>query len=124
MDIDNLKNLILKDAVHEDLLPTAMILKYDVTLEVLMNVLKDLLSEKYLVLTGEKWLRITEKGEQHIEKIDTEMSDRIGYRNSSYIDDFFCRNICLEVNEPYLPSLEACKKIIEGECQKETSNKK
>ena len=45
MDIEGLEYLILQDAVTEDLLPTALISKYDVTLERLMSVLRSLLNE-------------------------------------------------------------------------------
>lgn len=62
MVIDKLKYQILKDAEQNDLLPTALISKYDVTLERLMDVLKSLLDEGCLALTEGKWLRITEKG--------------------------------------------------------------
>lgn len=52
MDIEGLEYFILQDAVTEDLLPTALISKYDVTLERLMSVLRSLLNEGYLTLTG------------------------------------------------------------------------
>lgn len=51
MDIEGLEYFILQDAVTEDLLPTALISKYDVTLERLMSVLRSLLNEGYLTLT-------------------------------------------------------------------------
>ena len=122
MDIDNLGYQILKDAEQGDLLPTALISKYDVTLERLMDVLKAMLLEGFLILTEGKWLRITEKGEQCIIKTEEETADEIEHWKSSYIDEFFSRSSTVEVNEPYLPSTEACKIIMEGESKKETSN--
>lgn len=122
MDIDNLEYQILKDAEQGDLLPTALILKYDVTLERLMDVLKSMLDEGYLVLTDGKWLRITEKGEQCVLKTEEETAAEIEHWKSCYIDEFFSRSSTVEVNEPYLPSAEACKIIMEGESKKETSN--
>lgn len=122
MDIDNLEYQILKDAEQRDLLPTALISKYDVTLERLMDVLKAMLNEGYLILTGGKWLGITEKGKLRIIKTDAETADEIENWKLSYIGEFFSKRSTVEVNEPYLPSVEACKKIMEGECQQETSN--
>ena len=66
MDIENLEYQILKDAEKEDLLPTALISKYDVTLERLMDVLKAMLREGFLKLTEGNWLSITEVGKQYI----------------------------------------------------------
>ncbi len=122
MDINHLEYHILKDAEQGDLLPTALISKYDVTLDRLMDVLKSMLHEGYLILTDGKWLRITEKGEQCIVKTEEEAADEIDNWKSSYIDEFFSRSSTIEVNEPYLPSAEACKIIMEGESKKETSN--
>ena len=48
MDINHLEYHILKDAEQGDLLPTALISKYDVTLDRLMDVLKSMLHEGYL----------------------------------------------------------------------------
>lgn len=122
MDIDNLKYQILKDAEQGDLLPTALISKYDVTLEKLMDVLKAMLREGYLKLTEGNWLSITEVGKQYIVKTEEETADEIDKWKSSYIGEFFSRSSTVKVNEPYLPSTEACKKIMEGESQEETSN--
>ena len=124
MDIDSLEYQILKDAEQGDLLPTSLISKYDVTLDRLMDVLKSMLDEGYLILTDGKWLRITENGERCIIKTEEETADEIDHWKSSYINDFFSRSSTVEVNEPYLPSSEACKRIMEGEGQGETSNKK
>ncbi len=122
MDIDNLNYQILKDAEQGDLLPTALISKYDVTLERLMDVLKAMLREGYLELTEGNWLSITEVGKQYIVKTEEKTADEIDKWKSSYIGEFFSRSSTVEVNEPYLPSTEACKKIMEGESQEETSN--
>jgi predicted transcriptional regulator len=62
MVTEQLKYQILKDAEQQDLLPTALINKYDVSLEWLMEILKSLLNDGFLALTEGKWLRITEKG--------------------------------------------------------------
>ncbi len=118
MDIDNLEYQILKDAEQGDLLPTALISKYDVTLERLMDVLKSMLYEGCLILTERKWLSITEKGKQYVIKAEEETADKIDNWKSSYIDKFFRRSSTVEVNEPYLPSAEACKIILGGESQK------
>jgi len=122
MDIENLEYQILKDAEQEDLLPTALISKYDVTLERLMDVLKAMLREGFLKLTEGNWLSITEVGKQYILKVEEETAEEIDNWKSSYIDDFFSRSSTVEVNEPYLPSADACKKIMEGESKEETSN--
>ena len=122
MDIENLEYQILKDAEQEDLLPTALISKYDVTLERLMDVLKAMLREGFLKLTEGNWLSITEVGKQYILKVEEETAEEIDNWKSSYIDEFFSRSSTVEVNEPYLPSAGACKIIMEGECQEETSN--
>ena len=124
MDIEGLEYLILQDAAKEDLLPTALISKYDVTLERLMSVLRLLLNEGYLTLTEGKWLRITEKGKQGIKEKEEDEIRQIGEWKSSYIDEFFSRSNTVEVNEPYLPSTEGLKKIMEGAGLKETSNEK
>lgn len=124
MDIEGLGYLILQDAGKEDLLPTALISKYDVTLERLMNVLRLLLNEGYLTLTEGKWLRITEKGKQSIKEKEEDEIGQIAEWRSSYIDEFFSRGNMVEVNEPHLPSTEGLKKIMEGVGQKETSNEK
>lgn len=122
MDIENLEYQILKDAEKEDLLPTALISKYDVTLERLMDVLKAMLREGFLKLTEGNWLSITEVGKQYILKVEEETAEEIDNWKSSYIDEFFSRSSTVEVNEPYLPSADACKKIMEGESKEETSN--
>ena len=122
MDIDNLKYQILKDAEQGELLPTALISKYDVTLERLMDELKAMLREGYLKLTEGNLLSITEVGNQYIIKTEEETAKEIDNWKSSYIDEFFSRSSTVEVNEPYLPSAGACKIIMEGECQEETSN--
>lgn len=124
MVIEGLEYLILQDAAKEDLLPTALISKYDVTLERLMSVLRSLLNEGYLTLTEGKWLRITEKGKQSIKEKEEDVIRQIGEWKSSYIDEFFSRSNTVEVNEPYLPSTEGIKKIMEGAGLKETSNEK
>jgi len=122
MDIEGLEYLILQDAAKEDLLPTALISKYDVTLERLMNVLRSLLNDGYLKLTEGKWIRITEKGRQSVTKREEEKVDEIDRWKLNYIEEFFSRNSTVQVNEPCLPSIEGLKKIMEGEEQKETSN--
>ena len=124
MDIEGLEFLILQDAAKEDLLPTALISKYDVTLERLMSVLRSLLNEGYLTLTEGKWLRITEKGKQSIKEKEEEEIREIEAWKSNYVEEFFSRSNTVEVNEPYLPSTEGLKKIMEGAGLKETSNEK
>ena len=121
MVTDQLKYQILKDAEQQDLLPTALINKYDVSLEWLMEILKSLLNDGLLTLTEGKWLRITEKGKLSISEEEdiTEVEEN---RKTSYIEDFFTRNVTIGVNEPYLPSSITCMKIMEGARQKETSN--
>lgn len=120
MVTDQLKYQILKDAEQQDLLPTALINKYDVSLEWLMEILKSLLNDGLLTLTEGKWLRITEKGKLSIAEEDiTEVEED---RKTSYIEDFFTRNVTIGVNDPYLPSSITCMKIMEGARQKETSN--
>lgn len=121
MVTDQLKYQILKDAEQQDLLPTALINKYDVSLEWLMEILKSLLNDGLLTLTEGKWLRITEKGKSNIaeEGVVAEVEEE---RKTSYIEDFFTRNVTIGVNEPYLPSSMTCMKIMESERQKETSN--
>ena len=124
MAIEGLEYQILKDATQEDLLPTAMISKYDVTLERLMYVLRSLLNEGYLALTDGKWIRTTEKGRLSVrEKEEAEIQELEDWK-SSYMDEFFSRSNTVEVNEPYLPSTEGLKKIMEGAGLKETSNEK
>ena len=124
MDIDELKYQILMDANQGDLLPTALISKYDITLEKLMDLLKSLLSGGCLALTDGKWLRITERGRLDIEEKEEQKREEQNFWKANYLNDFFDRSNTIEVNEPYLPSLDALKKIMEGEQQKETSNKK
>ncbi len=124
MDIEGLEYLILQDAVKEDLLPTALISKYDVTLERLMSVLRLLLNEGYLALTEGKWLRITEKGKQSIREKEEDEIRQIAEWKSSYLEEFFSRGNTVEINDPYLPSADGLKNIMEGEGQKETSNEK
>lgn len=121
MVTEQLKYQILKDAEQQDLLPTALINKYDVSLGWLMEILKSLLNDGLLALTEGKWLRITEKGKLSIaEEEDVPEDDR----KTSYIEEFFTRSVTIGVNEPYLPSSITCMKIMEGARQKETSNKK
>lgn len=120
MDINQLKYQILKDAEHQDLLPTTLINKYDVALDGLMEVLKSLLNDGSLVLSDKKWLRITEKGLLSLTEVEEIAEEE--YERSSYFDEFFSRSNTVLVNEPCLPSLEGCKKIMEGESHKETSN--
>lgn len=122
MDIEELDYNILKDATHEDLLPTALISKYDATLEKLMHRLRILLDEDYLSLSDGKWIRITEKGKQYVKKKEEEEISEIEEWKSSYTESFFCRSNTVEVNEPYLPSTEGLKKIMEGAGYRETSN--
>lgn len=124
MDIEGLDYNILKDATHEDLLPTALISKYDATLERLMHRLRMLLDEGYLSLSDGKWIRITEKGRQCVKKKEEEEISEIEEWKSIYIESFFCRSNTVEVNEPYLPSTEGLKKIMEGAGYRETSNEK
>lgn len=124
MDIDELKYQILMDANQGDLLPTALLSKYDITLEKLMDLLKSLLSGGCLTLTDGKWLRITERGRLDIEEREEQKKEEHNFWKANYLNDFFDRSNTIEVNEPYLPSLDALKKIMEGEQQKETSNKK
>jgi len=111
MVTEQLKYQILKDAEQQDLLPTALINKYDVSLEWLMGILKSLLNDGFLALTEGKWLRITEKGKQSIAEEDVPEEDD---RKTSYIEDFFTRSVTIGVNEPYLPSSITCMKIMEG----------
>ena len=120
MVTDQLKYQILKDAEQQDLLPTALINKYDVSLEWLMEILKSLLNDGLLTLTEGKWLRITEKGKQSI--AEEEVVPEEDNRKASYIEEFFTRSVTIGVNEPYLPSSITCMKIMEGVRQKETSN--
>lgn len=121
MVTEQLKYQILKDAEQQDLLPTALINKYDVSLGWLMEILKSLLNDGLLALTEGKWLRITEKGKLSIaEEEDVPEDDR----KTSYIEEFFTRSVTIGVNEPYLRSSITCMKIMEGARQKETSNKK
>lgn len=122
MDIEGLDYNILKDAAHEDLLPTALISKYDATLERLMHRLRLLLNEGYLSLSDGKWIKITEKGKQYVKKKEEEEISEIEKWKSSYKESFFCRSNTVEVNEPYLPSTEGLKKIMEGAGYRETSN--
>lgn len=122
MDIEGLEYHILQDAEKEDLLPTALISRYDVTLERLMDVLKSLLNEGYLTLNEEKWIRITEKGRLCVTKKERELLNEVNRWKSSYIEEFFSRDSTVQVNEPCLPSIEGLKKVMEGEGQRETSN--
>lgn len=122
MVIKELEFHILQDAVKENLLPTALISKYDVTLDRLMHSLRSLLSEGYIELTEGKWIRITEKGRLSVTKKEEEQLDEIDLWKSSYIEEFFSRSSTVQVNEPCLPSIEGIKKIMEGEGQRETSN--
>lgn len=122
MVIEGLEYHILLDAVKENLLPTALISKYDVTLDRLMHSLRSLLCEGYIELTEGKWIRITEKGRQSVTKKEEEQLDEIDLWKSSYIEEFFSRSSTVQVNEPCLPSIEGLKKIMEGEEQRETSN--
>ena len=124
MVIDRLKYQILKDAEQQDLLPTALINKYDISLEWLMEILKSLLNEGLLALTDGKWLRITEKGKMSLSKEpkEEETAEVDENKKSSFIEEFFTRNVTVGVNEPYLPSSITCMKIMEGVRQKETSN--
>lgn len=124
MVTDKLKYQILKDAEQQDLLPTALINKYDVSLEWLMEILKSLLNEGLLALTDGKWLRITERGRQGLSKESKEekAAEEDENKKMSFIKEFFTRNVTVGVNEPYLPSSITCMKIMESERQKETSN--
>ena len=123
MDIEGMEYLILKDAVQGDLLPTALISKYDVTLERLMSMLKSLLNKGYLTLTEGKWLRITEKGRKRVNKEEEKVDLTEDQWKYSFLDEFFCRSGCtVEVNEPCLPTIDAIKIIMEGERKEETSN--
>lgn len=124
MVIDQLKHQIMKDAEQQDLLPTALINKYDVSLEWLMEILKSLLNDGLLTLTDGKWLRITEKGKLDLSKDPKkeEAPDEDENKKTSFIEEFFTRNVTVGVNEPYLPSSITCLKIMESERQKETSN--
>ena len=124
MDIEGLAYLILQDAAQDDLLPTALISKYDVTLEKLMHELRLLLDEGYLSLTDGKWIRITEKGKQSVREKEEQELTKIEEWKSSFIDEFFSRGITVGVNEPYLPTIEGLKIIMEGAGLKETSNEK
>lgn len=121
MVTDQMKYQILKDAEQKDLLPTALINKYDVSLEWLMEMLKSLLNDGFLALTDGKWLRITEKGKSFIAE-DEKVTEVEEDRKTSYIEDFFNRNVTIGINEPYLPSSITCMKIMEGVRQKGTSN--
>lgn len=124
MDIEGLAYLILQDAVQNDLLPTALISKYDVTLERLIYELSSLLDEGYLSLTDSKWIRITEKGKNSVREREEQELAIIEEWKSSYIDEFFTRGITVGVNEPYLPTIKGLKNIMEGAGLKETSNEK
>lgn len=124
MDIEELEFQILRDATQEDLLPTALISKYDVTLERLLHVLRLLLDEGYLTLTDGKWIGITEKGIRSVEEKVEEDIVEIEEWKSSYIDEFFSRSNTIEVNEPCMPSTDGLKKIMEGAGIQETSNEK
>ena len=86
-----------------------------------MEILKSLLNDGLLTLTEGKWLRITEKGKSNIAEEDV-VAEVEEERKTSYVDDFFTRNVTIGVNEPYLPSSITCMKIMESERQKETSN--
>lgn len=122
MAIEELEYQILKDAAQEDLLPTALISKYDVTLERLLHVLRLLLDEGYLTLTDGKWIKITEKGKRSVEEKEKEQIKKIEEWKSSYIDEFFSRSNTIDVNEPCLPSIDSIKRIMEGGGLRETSN--
>ena len=124
MAINKLENLILKDAEQGDLLPTALISKYDITLEKLMDVLNTLLNEGYLALTDGIWLRITEKGRESMTQKEDVDEDESCQWKFNYIKEFFNRCSMVQVNEPYLPSTESCMKIMEGKRYKETINEK
>lgn len=124
MDIEGLAYLILQDAVQNDLLPTALISKYDVTLERLIYELSSLLEEGYLSLTDSKWIRITEKGKNSVREREEQELAIIEACKSSYIDEFFTSGITVGVNEPYLPTIKGLKNIMEGAGLKETSNEK
>lgn len=124
MDIEGLAYLILQDAVQNDLLPTTLISKYDVTLERLIYELSSLLDEGYLSLTDSKWIRITEKGKNSVREREEQELAIIEEWKSSYIDEFFTSSITVGVNEPYLPTIKGLKNIMEGAGLKETSNEK
>ena len=124
MAIEDLEYYILRDAAREDLLPTTLISRYDVTLDRLMRCLRSLLDEGYLMLTEGKWIRITEKGRQIVKEKEEEEIREIEAWKSNYVEEFFSRENAVEANDPYLPSADGLKNIMEGEGQKETSNEK
>lgn len=122
MDIEKLKKQILEDASKEDLLPTSLMSKYDITLNSLMKALRDLLDNGFLTLTDKKWIRISEIGKRTTEtKEDNKKYEDEG---PGYYKGFFSRSNTVEVNEPYLPTIKGLKKLLEGRGLKETSNKK
>lgn len=127
VDIKILKDHILMDANKEDLLPTSLIDKYDVTLGALMQALRELIDEGFLLLTEKKWIRISENGKKEVKEvkeIEEENKYYIIDGTLSYVNSFFDRNSNVEINKPCLPSTEGLKKIMEGRGQLKTSNKK
>lgn len=115
------------DANKEDLLPTSLIDKYDVTLGALMQALRELIDEGFLLLTEKKWIRISENGKKEVKEvkeIEEENKYYIIDGTLSYVNSFFDRNSNVEINKPCLPSTEGLKKIMEGRGQLKTSNKK
>lgn len=122
MDIEKLKKQILEDASKEDLLPTSLMSKYNITLDSLMKALRDLLDNGFLTLTDKKLIRISDNGKKATET--KEDKNKYEDEESEYYEEFFSRSNYIEVNEPCLPSIKGLKKILEGRGLKETSNKK
>ncbi len=122
MVTEQLKYRILKEAVQNNLLPTALMEKLDIGLEELMDALTSLLEEGCLTLTEEKWIAITDAGREAVAKVEENAEE--GFGETNYYEDFFTRwsSGTVEINEPYMPSIGAMKQIMEGAGKKETSN--
>ena len=118
-----LKYRILKEAVQNNLLPTALMKKLDIGLEELMDVLTSLLEEGCLTLTEEKWIAITDAGREAVAREEEKVKEA-ALGETSYYEDFFTRwsGGTIGINEPYMPSIGAMKQIMEGVGKKETSN--
>ncbi len=123
MVTEQLKYRILKEAVQNNLLPTALMEKLDIGLEELMDALTSLLEEGCLTLTEGKWIAITDAGREAVTREEEKIKEE-GLGEKNYYENFFTRwsGGTVGINEPYMPSIGAMKQIMEGAGKKETSN--
>ena len=123
MVTEQLKYRILKEAVQNNLLPTALMEKLDIGLEELMDALTSLLEEGCLTLTEGKWIAITDAGREAVTREEEKIKE-VGLGEKNYYENFFTRwsGGTVGINEPYKPSIGAMKQIMEGAGKQETSN--